>query len=179
MQSSRDALRKTEERLYEQAVQRETAGIAPSSVHPGERVKLITLGQEATVLKAADAKGEVLVQAGVMKLSIPLNDIRPVEQKQKKPVTSAKVTLTQDRGSALTLDLRGSMVDDACLELDRFIDNALMTGVHEFYVVHGKGTGALRTGVQAYLKNHPRVKSYRIGAYGEGDAGVTVVTLKS
>ncbi|MEA4870794.1 MAG: endonuclease MutS2 [Christensenella sp.] len=179
VQSSRDALRKTEERLYEQAVQRETAGIAPSSVHPGERVKLITLGQEATVLKAADAKGEVLVQAGVMKLSIPLNDIRPVEQKQKKPVTSAKVTLTQDRGSALTLDLRGSMVDDACLELDRFIDNALMTGVHEFYVVHGKGTGALRTGVQAYLKNHPRVKSYRIGAYGEGDAGVTVVTLKS
>ena len=179
VQSSRDTMRKTEERLYEQAIQRETAGTAPVSVHPGERVKLITLGQEATVLKPADAKGEVLVQAGIMKLSIPLNDIRPMEQKQKKTVTSAKVTLTQDRGSAMTLDLRGSMVDDACLELDRFIDNALMTGVHEFYVVHGKGTGALRTGVQAYLKNHPRVKTYRIGAYGEGDAGVTVVTLKS
>jgi len=71
------------------------------------------------------------------------------------------------------------MVDDACMELDRFIDNALITGIYEFYVVHGKGTGALRTGVQQYLKNHPRVKSYRIGAYGEGDAGVTVVTLKS
>ena len=179
VQSSRDTMRKTEERLYEQAIQRETAGTAPVSVHPGERVKLITLGQEATVLKPADAKGEVLVQAGIMKLSIPLNDIRPMEQKQKKTVTSAKVTLTQDRGSAMTLDLRGSMVDDACLELDRFIDNALMTGVHEFYVVHGKGTGALRTGVQAYLKNHPRVKTFRIGAYGEGDAGVTVVTLKS
>ena len=179
VQSSRDTMRKTEERLYEQAVQRETAGTPPVSVHPGERVKLITLGQEATVLKPADAKGEVLVQAGIMKLNIPLNDIRPMEQKQKKTVTSAKVTLTQDRASAMTLDLRGSMVDDACLELDRFIDNALMTGVHEFYVVHGKGTGALRTGVQAYLKNHPRVKTYRIGAYGEGDAGVTVVTLKS
>ena len=179
VQSSRDTMRKTEERLYEQAIQRETAGTAPVSVHPGERVKLITLGQEATVLKPADAKGEVLVQAGIMKLSIPLNDIRPMEQKQKKTATSAKVTLTQDRGSAMTLDLRGSMVDDACLELDRFIDNALMTGVHEFYVVHGKGTGALRTGVQAYLKNHSRVKTFRIGAYGEGDAGVTVVTLKS
>ena len=179
VQSSRDAIRKTEERLYEQAVQRDTAGSAPASVRPGERVKLITLGQEATVLKPADAKGEVLVQAGIMKLSIPLNDIRPVEQKQKKQVTSAKVTLTQDRGSALSLDIRGSMVDDACMELDRFIDNALMTGVHEFFVVHGKGTGALRSGVQAYLKNHPRVKTYRIGAYGEGDAGVTVVTLKS
>lgn len=180
VQSSRDAMRKTEERLYEQAVQRDTAGEAPATVHPGQRVKLITLGQEATVLKPADAKGEVLVQAGIMKLSIPLNDIRPVEQQKKKPQpTAAKVTLTQDRGNALSIDLRGSMVDDACMELDRFIDNALITGIYEFYVVHGKGTGALRTGVQQYLKNHPRVKSYRIGAYGEGDAGVTVVTLKS
>ena len=179
VQTSRDAMRKTEERLYEQAVQRDTAGEAPASVRPGERVKLITLGQEATVLKPADAKGEVLVQAGVMKLSIPINDIRPVEQKKKPQQTASKVTLSQDRGSALSIDLRGSMVDDACLELDRFIDNALITGVHEFYVVHGKGTGALRSGVQQYLKNHPRVKTYRIGAYGEGDAGVTVVTLKS
>ncbi len=179
VQTSRDAMRKTEERLYEQAVQRDTAGEAPASVRPGERVKLITLGQEATVLKPADAKGEVLVRAGVMKLSIPINDIRPVEQKKKPQQTASKVTLSQDRGSALSIDLRGSMVDDACLELDRFIDNALITGVHEFYVVHGKGTGALRSGVQQYLKNHPRVKTYRIGAYGEGDAGVTVVTLKS
>ena len=179
VQTSRDAMRKTEERLYEQAVQRDTAGEAPAKVHPGERVKLITLGQEATVLKPADGKGEVLVQAGVMKLSIPLADIRPVEQKKKPQQTAAKVSLAADRGSALSIDLRGSMVDDACLELDRFIDNALITGVHEFYVVHGKGTGALRSGVQQYLKNHPRVKTYRIGAYGEGDAGVTVVTLKS
>jgi len=179
VQTSRDTMRKTEERLYEQAVQRETAGEAPASVHPGERVKLITLGQEATVLKAADSKGEVLVQAGIMKLSILLNDIRPLEQKKKPQQTTAKVSISQDRGNALSVDLRGSMVDDACMELDRFIDNALITGVHEFYVVHGKGTGALRTGVQQYLKNHPRVKTFRIGAYGEGDAGVTVVTLKS
>jgi len=179
IQTSRDTMRKAEERLFEQAVQRETAGDAPTSVRPGERVKLITLGQEATVLKPADAKGEVLVQAGIMKLSIPLNDIRPVEQKKKPQPTTAKVSIEQDRGSALSIDLRGSMVDDACLELDRFIDNALITGVHEFYVVHGKGTGALRSGVQQYLKNHPRVKTFRIGQYGEGDAGVTVVTLKS
>ena len=179
VQSSRDAMRKTEERLYEQASQRESAGDAPSAVRPGERVRLLTLGQEASVLKAADAKGEVLVQAGVIKMSVPLTDLRLVEQKKKPAVTSAKVTISQDRGSALQLDLRGMMVDDACMELDRFIDNAAITGVSEFYAVHGKGTGALRAGVHAYLKNHPRVKSYRIGAYGEGDAGVTVVTLKS
>ena len=179
VQTSRDSMRKTEDRLYEQAVQRETSGSAPASVQPGERVKMLTLGQEATVLKPADAKGEVLVQAGVMKMSIPLSDLRVVEQKQKQKQTTAKVTLTQDHGSALSVDLRGMMVDDACMELDRFIDNAEINGIHEFFAVHGKGTGALRTGVQSYLKNHPRVKTYRIGAYGEGDAGVTVVTLKS
>ncbi|NLI55056.1 MAG: endonuclease MutS2 [Clostridiales bacterium] len=178
VQSSRDAMRKTEERLYEQAARRDAAGSPPESVRPGQRVKLITLGQEATVLKAADAKGDVLVQAGVIKMTIPLNDIRSLEEKKKPEKTGAKVTLSQDRGSALSLDLRGSMVDDACLEIDRFIDTALMNGVHEFFVVHGKGTGALRAGVQAYLKNHPRVKTFRLGTYGEGDAGVTVVTLK-
>ena len=130
------------------------------------------------MLKAPDSKGEVLVQAGIIKMTMPLSDLRAIEQKPKQQKTSAKVNLSQDRGNALQIDLRGMMVDDACLELDRFIDNAAITGISEFFVVHGKGTGALRTGVQAYLKSHSRVKTYRIGAYGEGDAGVTVVTLK-
>ncbi|HRX57367.1 MAG TPA: endonuclease MutS2 [Eubacteriales bacterium] len=178
VQKSRDAMRETEERLYEQATQRDAAGEPPASVTPGERVRLITLGQEATVLKKADGKGEVLVQAGIIKMSVPLGDLRPVETKEKPRRTSAKVTLSEDRGSAMRLDLRGKMVDDACMEIDRFIDNASITGISEFSIVHGKGTGALRTGVQAYLKRNPRVKTFRIGAYGEGDAGVTIVTLK-
>jgi DNA mismatch repair protein MutS2 len=77
------------------------------------------------------------------------------------------------------LDLRGYLVDDAILEIDAFIDDCVRTGRKEFNIIHGKGTGALRAGVQNYLKTHPRVKSFRIGAYGEGDAGVTVVTLKT
>lgn len=179
VQKSRDAMRETEERLYEQATQRETAGEAPASVVPGERVRLITLGQEATVLKGADGKGEVLVQAGIIKMSVPLGDLRPVGRKEKPKQTSAKVALAEDRGSAMRLDLRGKMVEEACMEIDRFIDNAAITGITEFAIVHGKGTGALRAGVQAYLKQNPRVKTFRIGAYGEGDAGVTIVTLKA
>lgn len=179
VQKSRDAMRETEERLYEQAAQRDAAGEPPAAVTPGERVRLITLGQEATVLKKADGKGEVLVQAGIIKMSVPLGDLRPVERKDKPKHTSAKVVLSEERGSAMRLDLRGKMVEEACMEIDRFIDNASITGISEFSIVHGKGTGALRTGVQAYLKRNPRVKSYRIGAYGEGDAGVTVVTLKA
>jgi len=179
VQKSRDTMRETEERLYEQAAQRDAAGEPPAAVTPGERVRLITLGQEATVLKKADGRGEVLVQAGIIKMSVPLGDLRPVEKKDKPKHTSAKVVLSEQRGSAMRLDLRGKMVEEACMEIDRFIDNASITGVSEFSIVHGKGTGALRTGVQAYLKRNPRVKAYRIGAYGEGDAGVTIVTLKA
>ena len=178
VQKNRDQMREAEEKLYEQAVQRDTAGEPPKTVKPGERVLLITLGQEATVLKAPDGKGDVLVQAGVIKMSIPLGDLRPVGQEKKVKQSSTKVTLSEERGDAMQIDLRGKTIDEACMELDRFIDNASMTGVKTFYAVHGKGTGALRTGVQSYLKSLPQVKSYRIGAYGEGDAGVTVVTLK-
>jgi DNA mismatch repair protein MutS2 len=178
VQKNRDKMRETEDKLYEQAVQRDAAGEPPMTVKQGERVLLITLGQEATVLKEPDAKGDVQVQAGVIKMNIPLRDIRPLKQEKKVKQTSAKVTLSEERGEAMQIDLRGKTIDEACMELDRFIDNAAMTGVSTFYAVHGKGTGALRTGVQAYLKSLPQVKSFRIGAYGEGDAGVTVVTLK-
>ena len=87
-------------------------------------------------------------------------------------------TLAEPERSFLSLDLRGRMVDEATVEIDRFIDDAELAGVKEITLIHGKGTGALRAGVQAYLRTHPQVKSFRIGAYGEGDAGVTVVTLR-
>lgn len=78
----------------------------------------------------------------------------------------------------MQIDLRGKMVDEACMEIDRFIDDTTFTGVSEFNIIHGKGTGALRSGIQTFLRTHPKVKTFRMGAYGEGDAGVTVVTLK-
>ena len=179
VQHSRDAMREAEERLYEQAARRESEGEAPAAVEPGQRVRLIALGQEATVLKGANARGEVLVQAGVIKMSVALGDLRLIEEKKKPERASARAVIAEDRGSALRLDLRGMNVDEASMEIDRFIDNAAITGINEFVVIHGKGTGALRTGVQAYLRAHPRVKTFRVGAYGEGDAGVTVVTLKA
>ena len=78
----------------------------------------------------------------------------------------------------MELDLRGKLVDEGIMEVDRFIDQSSILGITEFSIIHGKGTGALREGIQKYLKSNKRVKSFRIGAYGEGDAGVTVVTLK-
>ena len=98
--------------------------------------------------------------------------------KKKRPQVVSKHILQDIQEVKMDLDLRGMTVDDGMLEVDRYIDMCARNGRKEFNVIHGKGTGALRAGIQAYLKNHPRVKSYRIGAYGEGDAGVTVVTLK-
>ena len=112
---------------------------------------------------------------------MPLSDLRLIEQKQQpqRTVTRPREIMTDIKTMKYELDLRGFLVDDAILEIDAFIDDCVRTGRTEFNIIHGKGTGALRAGVQNYLKTHPRVKSFRIGAYGEGDAGVTVVTLKS
>ncbi len=178
VQTARDRMRKSEETLYEQAMHRDAAGDAPKSVQVGERVMLLKLGKEATVIKAENGRGEVVVQAGVIKMNVPLSDIRAIAKKKEKAATSSRVQLSAERGEVMQIDLRGKMVDEACMEIDRFIDDTTFTGVSEFNIIHGKGTGALRSGIQTFLRTHPKVKTFRMGAYGEGDAGVTVVTLK-
>ena len=117
------------------------------------------------------------MQAGILKLNVKLQDLRIVPDEQPKQ-TKSKIAAVQDRRVGLELDIRGMLVDEALVIVDRYLDDAFLTGLSEVNIIHGKGTGALRTGVQDYLKRHSRVKSFRIGNYGEGDAGVTVVTLK-
>ncbi len=180
IQSSRDALRESANRLSDNPETGDTEGASPTSVIRGQTVHVVSLNSRATVLKPQDQKGMVQVQAGVIKVFVPLSDLRSVEQPNtpERAVTRPREIMTDVRTVKFELDLRGYLVDDAILEIDAFIDDCVRTGRKEFNVIHGKGTGALRAGVQNYLKTHPRVKSFRIGAYGEGDAGVTVVTLK-
>ncbi|MDO4572041.1 MAG: endonuclease MutS2 [Clostridia bacterium] len=178
IQHARDEMRASEERLHAETEAAIGGGEPPASVKEGDRVLLVRLNQEATVLKAAAGRSEALVQAGVVKLTVRLGDLRLLPPKKEKAAAGAKIALSAERGGALSLDLRGRLVDDAVIEVDRFIDDAAITGVSEFTIIHGKGTGALRSGIQSFLRTHPKVKAYRTGAYGEGDAGVTVVTLK-
>ena len=179
VQQARDAVRAAQERVQEQAQSAGDGGAPPSAVKPGDAVRVLSVGREATVLKPPDVRGEVLVQAGAMRMSVKLADLRSVQKKPERPRPAAvRRTLAEPERSFLSLDLRGRMVDEATVEIDRFIDDAELAGVKEITLIHGKGTGALRAGVQAYLRTHPQVKSFRIGAYGEGDAGVTVVTLR-
>ena len=179
IQAARDTLRATETAVNEkEATKKEDNTKPPKTVRAGDTVNIVTLDQKATVLSAPDSKGEVMVQAGVMKLNVKLKDIRLIEEKKAAAPTSGKVGLGAGKQVGLELDVRGMLVDEANIIVDRYLDDAYNAGLSEVNIIHGKGTGALRTGIQAFLKRHPLVKGYRMGSYGEGDAGVTVVTLK-
>ncbi len=156
--------------------------VLPRPLVAGDTVIIRDLGKTAKVISPADKKGNVEVQAGSIKTRVKLENLRLCESapKQKKPVSSVKVhgESRLNMAASTRLDLRGMTVDECLIELDRFIDQGLRTGLNEFTVVHGKGTGALRSAVTRYLKASPFVKSSRLGVYGEGEDGVTIVTLK-
>ena len=178
IQQSRDALRKRRDDLAEKLVLNKEDGTKPpKTVNPGDTVRIVSLDKKATVLSKPDSKGEVQVQAGVMKLNAKLADLRMMQDDTPQKGVG-KIRIEKDRQVGMELDIRGMLVDDAILVVDRYIDNAVLSGLTEINIIHGKGTGALRAGIQDYLRTNKRVKSFRLGNYGEGDAGVTVVTLK-
>ncbi|NCB31008.1 MAG: endonuclease MutS2, partial [Clostridia bacterium] len=178
IQRSRDALRTKEAGLTEpMEKKRQDNGAAPKEVRPGNTVRILSLDQRATVLSPADAKGEVQVQAGIMKLNVKLGDLR-LMQDDSPTKGVGKIQMETERQAGMELDVRGMLVDEAVLTVDRYIDNCLLSGLTEISIIHGKGTGALRAGIQNFLRRDKRIKSFRMGAYGEGDAGVTVVTFK-
>lgn len=141
----------------------------------GERLFVNSLNQFANVLKINLSKETVKVQAGILKLEVSLDDVKVVEEKKQKVYNSFSHKKTAVRSE---IDLRGKMVDEAVYELETYLDRAVMNSYNEVYVIHGKGTGALREGILNYLKKCPYVKEYRIGGHGEGGLGCTVVTLK-
>ncbi|MBQ2904744.1 MAG: endonuclease MutS2 [Clostridia bacterium] len=156
--------------------------VLPRPLVAGDTVIIRDIAKTAKVLSPADKNGNVEVQAGSIKTRVKLSNLRLCENAPKKKETKSTARLQGESRLNLTastrLDLRGMTVDDCLIELDRFIDMGLRTGLNEFTIVHGKGTGALRTAVTRYLKASPYVKSSRLGLYGEGEDGVTIVILK-
>lgn len=155
---------------------------APKSVKVGDKVELVSLGQIGDVIKPPDADGNVSVQVGMLKINAKLADLRlvtkmPKEPKKKKE--SSFIGYVSRRTDAKTeIDLRGMTLEEAMLDADRFLDDAYMAGLTQVSIIHGKGTGVLRAGISDMLKRHRLVKSYRLGRYGEGENGVTIVELK-
>ena len=177
IQQARDKAREMDKELYETPQEQKIIeGSAPKFVSPGQTVRIVSLDKEGTVIGKAK-NGEVPVQVGIIKLNVKLSDLREV-QETKQSGASGKVEFAGNSTVGLELDIRGMMVDDAKPVVDRYLDDCKRQALNEVSIIHGKGTGALRAGIQNYLKGHPRVKSVRNGNYGEGDFGVTVVTLK-
>ena len=177
IQKARDAVREKDKELYEtQQEQKAAYGEAPKFVSQGQTVHVVSLDKDGTVIGKVK-NGEVPVQVGIIKLNIRLDDLREVKETAKAQA-NVKVEFSPENTVGLELDIRGMMVDDAKPVVDRYLYDCKRQGLSEVSIIHGKGTGALRAGIQAYLKNHPRVKAFRNGNYGEGDFGVTVVTLK-
>ena len=166
--------------LTEGLKQEVDTGEAPKQVKPGDRVRILTIGSEGVVLAPADAKGEVQLQAGVMKFKAHISQLRLIKVKEapKPKATVSTKTDTLTRSVATECDVRGMTLDEALMKVDEFLDQCMMQGLGEVYIIHGKGTGVLRSGIQQSLRHHPHVKSFRLGQYGEGESGVSVVTLK-
>ena len=141
----------------------------------GDKVFVNSLNQFATVLKINTSKETVQVQAGILKLEVSMDDVKVIKEKTHKEYNTVSVNRSSVRNE---IDLRGKMVDEAVFELETYLDRAMMNSYSEVYIIHGKGTGALREGIINYLKNCRYVKEYRLGGHGEGGLGCTVVTLK-
>ena len=184
--AARAALRSTLGKAEKNANKREKKQVEPESIRPlkaGDTVYLLNVGVQGTVLKPENKDGMVYVQAGIMKVNVPINELRLEEKKKekiKKTYRASAGNAAEIRRSAAKseLDVRGMMVEEALIEVDRYISDCLMTHLDVVTIIHGKGTGALRTAIQQHLRHDRHVKSIRNGRYGEGDMGVTILELK-
>ena len=155
-------------------------GETPTEVHIGDTVELTNLGAKATILSLPDSKGECTVQAGALKLKAKLSQMRiaaPDKPDPKKKKTGNRVVVSA-RPVETECDVRGMNLEEALLAVDLFLDGAVLNRIGQVSIIHGKGTGILRAGIHKHLKTHRAVKEFRLGRYGEGEDGVTIVTMK-
>ena len=197
-QRAREIAKKESEKLFmgTEVVHNPVKEFVPlKEVKVGQEVCIAELNQLATVLSLPDKNGDVLVRAGIIKTKVPLKGLKQPEKlvKETKPQTKAQQRYSRLTGDAnrpngrvervqrtakMECNLLGLTVDEALPEVDSFIDRAILNGQTVVYLIHGNGTGALRTAIHKHLRGNRMVKSFRLGRYGEGESGVTVVELK-
>ncbi len=152
----------------------------PKNLKVGDTVEVLSLNQVGSVLTVPDEKGNLEIQVGIMKVNVNVSTLRMAEssEKEKSTFKSKKMVSNKSKTIKNEIDLRGRNIEEAILEIDKYLDDSYIAGLNEVYIIHGKGTGVLRDGVKSYLRTHKHVKNFRVGKYGEGGDGVTVVEIK-
>uniref|UniRef100_UPI003FEFEB2A endonuclease MutS2 n=1 Tax=Waltera intestinalis TaxID=2606635 RepID=UPI003FEFEB2A len=157
--------------------------VDPKKLKKGDSVKIISMNLKGIVNTLPDARGNLFVQCGIMRMQTNVNDLVPVKEETitapaLQRTNTGKLKMSKSFSVSSEINLLGCTVDEAIAKLDKYLDDAYLAHLPSVRVVHGKGTGALRNAVQFHLKRLKYVKEYRLGEYGEGDAGVTIVTFK-
>ncbi|MBQ3037632.1 MAG: endonuclease MutS2 [Clostridia bacterium] len=157
---------------------------APKNLKVGDNVQIVTMSdQEASVLKLPDKNGMLMVQAGIIKLEVHISNLKKVEDKTSKQLADKYVKTThafvsKSKDVTTSVDVRGQNLEEACMNVEKFLDDCYLAAISPVTIVHGKGTGVLKRGIQEMLRKHRYVKGYRFGTFGEGEDGVTIVELK-
>lgn len=187
MEKERERLRKKME-ATRSSLQMETA--KPKKQHkasdfkPGESVKVLSMNLTGTVTSLPDVKGNLTVQMGILRSQVHISDLEIIEEKpaysavKTRQTGKGKVKMSKSLSVSPEINLLGKTVDEAIAELDKYLDDAYLAHLSSVRIVHGKGTGALRSGIHQYLRRQKHVKSFRLGAFGEGDSGVTIAEIK-
>lgn len=152
----------------------------PKNLRVGETVEVLTFNQIGTVLEEPDENGNVWIQVGIMKINSHISTLKRTKHESKDKIQgSTKAILSsKSRNISSEIDLRGKNLDEAFLDLDKYLDDAYIAGLKEINIIHGKGTGVLREGIKSYLRSHRYVRTSRLGTLSEGGDGVTVVEIK-
>lgn len=179
----RKKIRETSDKYKEKLVTAENPNpVRPDELKIGDRVKVLSLDQKGNVLTLPDDKNELMVQVGLLKISVNLDNLTKIQDGngKKDTKTSRYGTLYRSKVQSITpsINVRGSNLDDAVMDVDKYLDDAYIAGLKEVTIIHGRGEGILREGLHSMLKGHKHVAKFRKGAYNEGGDGVTVVELK-
>lgn len=154
--------------------------LKPNEIIKGMEVYIPSLDQNVTIVTLPDKNGNLTVQSGIMKLNMHISNLEKIKKEtvHKKTAPTLKNRGNKSQTISTEVNLLGMTVDEAVSILEKYLDDAYLSGLHEVRIVHGKGTGLLRKGVQKYLKTNPHIKDFRLGMYGEGDSGVTIAEIK-
>lgn len=152
----------------------------PKNLKIGETVEVLTFNQKGDVLSEPDESGNVRVQVGIMKITAHISTLKRATSDENEKIHTRNKTIISNKSKDIKteIDLRGKNLDEAFLEVDKYLDDAYIAGLKEIHIIHGKGTGVLREGMKSYLRGHKHVRTSRLGVYGEGGDGVTIVEIK-